>query len=156
MAKFGERLASVFFLAAGAYALGRAMKNKTTSEDGVGAIPSTILIDGDFLLAKKIASLLADSEYIDKYEESHAKDGITKQVVYIYPSFKKAEENLRKVLNYLQNDSEFSISSVDLKNPYVKDFYVRSNKGRVHVAALKSAYSRIYDGYSKRKAPEYW
>ncbi len=133
-------------------------KKKDSGMAGVGAAKkSTILIDGDFLMAKEVASLLSNSNYIDKYEESHAKDGITKQVAYIYPSFKKAEENLLYVLDYLQNNTNYSINFIDLKNPYVKDFWIRSIDGkRVHILAMKSAFSRVYDGYNRRKTPDVW
>lgn len=106
MPKFGERLTSVFFLAAGAYALGRAMKNKTTSEDGVGAIPSTILIDGNFLLVKEIAQYLEGTPYIDTYKYKEAKDGVSLSLGYTYSTLKATKDIFYSLITTLQREYE--------------------------------------------------
>lgn len=67
MVKFRERLASVFFLAAGAYALGRAMKNKTTSEDGVGSIEECTVTEYGRAILKKIDTKEKNQFYYEVY-----------------------------------------------------------------------------------------
>lgn len=133
------------------------LKKKDTGMAGVGAaIKSTLLIDGDFLLAKEVASLLANSGYIDKFEESHVNDGIYKTIHLVYPSFKKTEEVLLYILNILQTTTNYTFR-VHLNNKYVKDFSMQSPEGKsVRVVALKSSISHIYNGETKKRRNWNW
>ena len=120
--KYKETVASVVAVAVGAYLLGKAKRNQATT--GIGSIKSSILITGDFQIVKDIAhrvELLTD--YIDKQEESGSSDGLWKTVAFTYPSYKAANEAMRKIYNdirhqryilhtYNRDNTEFSVRSI--------------------------------------------
>ena len=81
-------------------------KKKDNSMEGVGYITSTILIDGDFLLVKEIASYLQNTPYIDIYKYKEAKNGISLTVGYTYSTLKETKNIFQSLINVLQRKYE--------------------------------------------------
>ena len=132
MAKFGERVASVFFLGLGAFLLGRRIGEKG-KENAVGAIPSTILIDGDFLLVKEIALYLEGTPYIDTYKYKEAKDGVSLSLGYTYSTLKETKDIFNSLVSTLERDYEIKKWKIGENIEYV----VSKNGKRAKIVYFK-------------------
>lgn len=84
------------------------LKKKDTGMAGVGAIPSSIMLDGTFQAVKQMEKYFDNTMYVNKEIDNHEKDFLSdslhRTVIYNFPTLKAAKETIEYVMSLIPDN----------------------------------------------------